>query len=167
MISIAVYAQALFEVADGRALKFYDSIRNFEELLKDSDVMATFSRTYGDAAVLDPVFSLLDYDSEVLKILKIMQGSRLLNDFSRFTQAYRDLLIQKDYLVDVEVVSAVEIEDFSDLLASIAKRYKGRVELNYSVDKSLIKGMVLRVNSDLYDTSIKRRLDSVLKEARV
>lgn len=165
MVSLSVYARALFEVASTRALDFYDAICDFEEMLKDTVVYAALSRTYADEHALDGVWSVLKYDSEVISLLKIMQQSRLLSDFARFVAAYRDLLLEHDLLVAVEIISAVDIEDTTQLLDSISNRYAGRIELTQSVDSSLIRGMILKINHDVFDTSIKKRLDSVLKEA--
>lgn len=165
MVSLSVYARALFEVSSTNSLDFYDSILNFESLLKDSEVFAALTRTYADPKVLDSMWDVLDYEPEVISLLKIMQQSRLLRDFSRFVKEYRDLLIEHKLLVSVDVVSAVEIVNLKELEDSIANRYTGRIEMNTSVDPQLIKGMVLKVNHDVFDTSIKKRLDSVLKEA--
>lgn len=165
MISLDIYAQALFEVSQDRALTFYDAIVDFGMVLKDPEIRSVMERTYADTSVLDPLWDVLVYDSEVVKLLKIMQASRLMNDYPRFVDAYRTLLLDHKLLVSVEVVSAVALEDVEALKASIAKRYEGRIELVSSIDTSLIKGMVLRINHDVFDTSIKKRLDSVMKEA--
>lgn len=165
MISLSVYALALYEVAEDRSLEFYDSVLSFQTMLDDESVAAVFTRTYADPSILDALFASLDYSNELIKLLKIMQASRLLVDYDRFVEAYRDLLIEHHELVSVEIVSAVEITDFSSIDALVAGRYTGRIERVASVDASLIKGMILRINHDVFDTSIKKRLDSVLKEA--
>ncbi|NLL75538.1 MAG: F0F1 ATP synthase subunit delta [Erysipelothrix sp.] len=165
MISLNVYALALYEVALERSLKFYDSVLSFQTMLEDESVRAVFTRTYADPSILDPLFESLGYSNEVIKLLKIMQASRLLVDYDRFVDLYRDLLIEHHELVRVEIVSAVEISDFSAIDALVTARYTGRIERVASVDASLIKGMVMRINHDVFDTSIKKRLDSVLKEA--
>ena len=168
IISTKTYALALFEVAheQGRELEIFDELSSIEEILADKDVRKTLSLTLVNDKVLEPVWQFLEtyYSNETIQFLKILNEANMVRDFSRIVSSYQDILIDHELLMIVDVRSSRELNDKEKetLLKSLKEKYQGRYKVSYERDSQLIKGMVVSVNNDIYDTSIKGKLDQIL-----
>ena len=62
-----------------------------------------------------------------------------------------------------EVVSAVELSDQqrTKIISDLRARYGDRLELRYSVDPSLIGGLIIRIGDQVLDNSLRARLSAV------
>lgn len=168
IISTKTYAMALFEVAheENRALDIFDELNSIQDVLADKEIHKILSLTVVNDSVLEPVWNFLEiyYSNETVQFLKILNEANMMRDFSRIVDAYQDLLIDHQLLMIVDVRSSRELNDTEKetLLASLKEKYQGRYKVNYELDSRLIKGMVVSVNNDIYDTSIKGKLDQIL-----
>jgi F-type H+-transporting ATPase subunit delta len=77
--------------------------------------------------------------------------------------AYRDLLEQRAGRVRVKVVSAVPLSDDQRrrLTETLAARLKQSPVLSVSVDPNLLGGLVVRVGDQVFDTSVRTRLETL------
>jgi F-type H+-transporting ATPase subunit delta len=100
-------------------------------------------------------------DSRVREILSKLQSSggsevvALLKEFHRLVR----LEIERTTAV---VESATELPDATKqaVQESLAKRYAGSLrETKFSIDSSLLGGVRIRVGSDVFDSSVRNRLD--------
>lgn len=71
-------------------------------------------------------------------------------------------------IVDVEVTSAVELnkDDRKRLVKALGKMTGKQVRVNYSVDPSLLGGIVARIGDKVIDGSVKARLQSLKEHLR-
>ena len=62
-----------------------------------------------------------------------------------------------------EVVSAVELSEQqrAKIIGDLRARYGERLELRYSVDSSLIGGLIIRIGDQVLDNSLRARLSAV------
>lgn len=168
--STKTYAQALFEVGlDGnKALDFYYELKSFNELLLDDAFYAVMEGTYLEPECLNPIWEGLNtvFSVEIVNFLEIVQDASLMRDFQRIIFEYRDFLSDNGYLNVVEVTSPITLSDTekATLLTTLKQRYDGQFELEYEVDQSLISGLRVRINHDIFDTSIKHKLDRILNQ---
>ncbi|MEG0327122.1 MAG: ATP synthase F1 subunit delta [Erysipelothrix sp.] len=168
IISTKTYALALFEVArdEGITLEMFDELESIQGILADKEVQRTLSLTLINESVLEPIWILLEnyYSKEMIHFLRILNEANMVREFSRIVSAYQDLLIDHELLMIVDVRSSRELneKEKESLLNSLKEKYQGRYKVNYEHDSQLIKGMVVSVNNDIYDTSIKGKLDQIL-----
>ena len=85
-------------------------------------------------------------------------------------RGYVEILARLHRLVKLDVArrtawveSAVETtpERMASIKASLEKRYGAGLDINYLVNPALIGGLRLQVGSDLYDGSVKTRLEKL------
>lgn len=170
IISTKVYAEALYQVGveTRKPLEFYEALQTFQEFLNDEEFNRIMVATFLDQNALTPVWNELGkiFPQEVVKFLGMIQDAKLMSDFSRVLREYRDFLEEGKHLNVVEVTSPkVLTEDEKvQLMHNLKTRYEGVFEVAYHVDDSLINGLVVRVNHDIYDTSIKSKLDRILNQ---
>jgi F-type H+-transporting ATPase subunit delta len=63
--------------------------------------------------------------------------------------------------VRVDNAVATTPEQAASLQASLEKRYGAGLEINYGINPALIGGMRIQVGSDLYDGSVRTRLEKL------
>lgn len=167
MIKIETYAQALFEVVKD-PLKVYEDVKSFQSLLQDEEVLKVFAINYAEPEVLDPLWHVLTYEDETIRLLKILQNDQRILDFDRFLESFQELMIRNKQLskAHVEVASALDAQEVENLKSLLAAKYPGLIELDVVENKSLIKGMVMRVNHDVIDTSLKHKLEQIKHQGR-
>lgn len=61
----------------------------------------------------------------------------------------------------VEGAVAIPADQQANIKANLEKRYGARLNVNYVVNPSLIGGLRIQVGSDLYDGSVKTRLEQL------
>ena len=97
------------------------------------------------------------------QVLGLMAEKRRLFVVPQMLAALRDLLAEQRNEVTADVASAVALtaEQTEKLAATLSKNVGKTVNINATVDESLIGGLVVKVGSKMIDTSIRSKLDSL------
>ncbi|CAM3601701.1 ATP synthase F1 subunit delta [Erysipelothrix urinaevulpis] len=170
IISIETYTLALFELALEKKLemKYYEELKDFSAVLDDLEVHNILSKSVSDYRVFDNFWESLNkvFSPEVINFLRIIQEASLIYAFDRIVAEYRDLLIDHEliYGVNVESASALSKTEIDEIVTNVSKHYKGILDVQYKEDPSLIGGLKIRVNNDVYDTSIKNKFKQILAQ---
>ncbi|HZJ86349.1 MAG TPA: ATP synthase F1 subunit delta [Erysipelotrichaceae bacterium] len=162
-ISTEMYAQALYEIGERDPLVFLNDLARFEEILwADKKISQHFLKTYNN---FDVVFDVLksEFSFEFINFLKIIYENRVFSDLANIKKNYERLLVENDHLTVVLVISAKELNDKNkeSIIKMVKSKYKEPMQITYQVDHSLMGGYILRVNNDIYDTSLKSKLDQI------
>jgi F-type H+-transporting ATPase subunit delta len=171
------YAGALFDLA--RESNSVESIEHaldkFLGLLRDSDDLRRF--------VLSPMFSTADQEQGLSAILKPIGITGLARDFllllaknrrlfavENVIKAYKSLCAKARGEVEAEVISAVPLTNAQtqDLTDTLRQKLGKTPRLTATVDPKLLGGLIVRVGSQMIDTSLRtklKNLEKVMKEA--
>ncbi len=171
------YAGALFDLA--RESNSVESIEHaldkFVGLLRDSDDLRRF--------VLSPMFSTADQEQGLSAILKSIGITGLARDFllvlaknrrlfavENVIKTYKSLCAKARGEVEAEVISAVPLTDAQtqDLTDTLRQKLGKTPRLIATVDPKLLGGLIIRVGSQMIDTSLRtklKNLEKVMKEA--
>jgi F-type H+-transporting ATPase subunit delta len=171
------YAGALFDLA--RESNSVESIEHaldkFLGLLRDSDDLRRF--------VLSPMFSTADQEQGLSAILKPIGITGLARDFllvlaknrrlfavENVIKAYKSLCAKARGEVEAEVISAAPLTDAQtqDLTDTLRQKLGKTPRLITMVDPKLLGGLIIRVGSQMIDTSLRtklKNLEKVMKEA--
>ena len=121
-------------------------------------------------ALIAQICARLGCADKVRNFIYVVVDHRRTGMFSEMVGAYRRWLDQRHGLARIEVRSAHEID--SDQRASLEKRFAtltGKaMEADYVVDEDVIGGSVVRVDSTVYDGSLRaklRLLDRAMRDA--
>ena len=170
IISIDTYALALFEVASDKSneMKFYQELENFGSVLEDSKIKDALNRSLADYRVFDGFWKSLkdNFSQEIINVLRIVQEAALMSSFERLVHEYRKILQENDLIHIVNISSPKELneKEKDDIVNEIKRHYKGTLDVHYSNDPSLVSGLKIRVNNDIYDTSIKNKFKQILAQ---
>ena len=164
------YALALFDLA--RESKSIDAVEASlatvrDALLQSPDFKALttsplVSRTDAARAVLATAESL-GIDPTTKSFLGVLAQNRRLGDLPKIIQAFRALAARHRGETTAEVVSAHPLDD--DQIAALKQQLRSRVgrdvSVDLSVDPKLLGGLVVRIGSQMIDSSIRTRLNSL------
>ncbi len=161
------YAAALYAQADDtRALdatvdemqglgRLIDQSPEFRRLLDSPLIDVTQARTAAVAVLKAEGFSEL-----VQHFVGVVANNRRLGALREIVASFAALVASKRGVVVAKVVSAHPLSDVQreQLRARMIEAGYGTVNIEDSVDPSLLGGLVVRVGARLYDTSLKSRL---------
>lgn len=166
----ARYATAIFEISkEGKSLKSLEA--NLSDLgsaladsadLRDLINSPVVSRTDQGAAIA-ALGKKMGLDEVLQNGLGLMAQKRRLFVLPQLVKQLQDMIAEDKGEMTAEVTSAKELTKAqSDKLAKTLKARMGKaVNINATVDESLIGGLVVKVGSKMIDTSIRSRLNSL------
>ena len=141
-INTNMYATALYEAGiTADPITYLDELDKFKALLNISDeIKDYFFKTYDQFDHVKEIL-LTDFSKSFINFLEIIYNNRSIREIDFITDKYVSLLMENSYLSTVEIYSSLEL----------------------NVDKSILGGYIIKVNGDVYDTSIKNRLNQIRK----
>ena len=172
-LAASAYGQALYELAieSGSAAGYLDEVQIVLEGFEENGELTDFlnnpkiSKT-DKVKTMESIFdSRVRKDITGLIVLAVEKDRQ--NDIRGILEYF--ITAVKDYLKIgiVNVAAPMELSDRQK--AEVENRILDttafkKLEMNYSVDKSLIGGMVIRIGDRVVDTSIKTKLAELTKE---
>ena len=174
----ARYAQAVFDLSrdSGDLKKLETDVAALDGAIKGSadlrDVLTSpvISREDQGRAIA-AVADKMGLTATVKNVLALMASKRRLFVVPQMVAALKGMLADERGEVTAEVRSAKELtKTQSDKLAKTLKASTGKdVTLDVTVDESLIGGLVVKIGSQMIDTSIRAKLNALqntMKEVR-
>ena len=164
------YATALFELArDQKSLDAVEaSLATVRRALDESPDFAALAASplvgRGPAkAAVAGLTQTLGLDPVTARFLGVLADNRRLADLPAVLRAFRTLLAGHRGETSADVVSAHPLDDAQvDELKQQLRRRLGRdVSVDLSVDSSLLGGLVVRIGSQMIDSSIRTRLNTL------
>jgi F-type H+-transporting ATPase subunit delta len=165
-----VYAEALFEAGKDKgnldALQaqlgqFSDAVSQNRELQ-----VFLFSPYLSSAEKKDGLRRAISgAEPELVNFLELLIEKTRMPEIFRIRRQFEELWKEENKLIDVTVVSAVELDpDVVSKIGTEVERQTGeRVELSSRVDESVLGGIVLQVGNMVVDASIRNRLEKLKK----
>ncbi len=172
-LAASAYGQALYELAieSGSAAGYLDEVQIVLEAFKENSEFTDFLNN-PKISKTDKVKTMESiFDSRVRKDITGLIVLAVEKDRQSDITGILDFFVAavKDYLRIgiVNVTTPMELSDKQK--ADVEKRILDttgfkKLEMNYSIDKSLIGGMVIRIGDRVVDTSIKTKLAELTKE---
>ena len=99
----------------------------------------------------------------VLSYLKLLCEKGRIQYFSETVEQYKALLDASERVLSVKITSAVELteDEKSKLIRKLETVYGGSVAGEYFVDTAIIGGIVVEVDGNIMDGSLRTRLQDV------
>ena len=161
------YATALFELAK--------ESKDLAALESDTDAIAAALNDSADlgAFLTSPIYSREDQEKaigavgeamnlspNVVNTLRLMAQKRRLFVLPALVRSLNELIAAEKGEVTADVTSATKLTAAQEkkLAATLKKSVGKDIKINLAVDESLIGGLVVRVGSQMIDTSIRSKL---------
>ncbi len=164
------YALALFELAeDGRAIdRVEQSLAAVRDALDQSPDFRELTRSplvaRGQAAkAMLATADQLGIDPTTRSFLGVLAENRRLGELPKIIRAFRQLAARHRGEATAEVTSAHPLSDdqVAELKQQLRLRLGREVAVDLSVDPDLLGGLVVRIGSQMIDSSIRTRLNAL------
>ena len=164
------YASALFDLASeaGTVTAVEGDLDRLDQAVRESADFASLIRnpqiSRGDAAkAIEAVAVVLGCSDLTRKFLGVLAGNRRLASLPDMVRAFFAIAAAQRGEVSAEVTTAHALDDTQ--LTQLAEKLKIRegrsVKLRTRVDPEILGGLVVRIGSQMIDSSIRTRLNSL------
>lgn len=161
------YARALLELAEEASVldQVADDLGRLEAAIAESDDLRRLiaSPLYGreqQGAVLGAVAEKLGVQDLTRRFVLLVAHNRRLFTLPRMIRAYLEELARRRGEVTAEVTSALALdaEQRRALTDALKAELGAKVRVDLKVDKSLLGGLIVRVGSRMFDSSLRNKL---------
>ena len=170
------YAGALYELAvEAKATEaVLSDLTGLKSLMTENDnlnsviVSPVYARNEQGKAVM-AIMEKAGADSLTIKFLGAVADNGRLFTLPQIIQAFSEEVARRKGQISAEVVSAISLDgERKKVVEEIVAKLAGskNISLELKVDPSLLGGLVVRIGSRLFDTSVKtklNRLEAVMK----
>jgi F-type H+-transporting ATPase subunit delta len=116
--------------------------------------------------VLEGLIAKATPSTTTANFLRVLLSNGRLMDLNDIMERFELVLEERSGVVSAEVTSARELADAQrkELKASLEKLMGKQVKFDFAIDPNLIGGVVTRVGSTVYDSSVKTQLENLREE---
>lgn len=164
------YAQAVFDIVkdEGGLDALAQQLEDLEAALAGSsdlrDLISSplYTRDQQGAAI-SALAAKMGLSPTLTNTLKLMGKNRRLFVLPQLVRRLQALIADERGEVTADVTSAVELtkEQKKRLTATLAEKSGKKVKLNTRVDETLIGGMIVKLGSQMIDSSVRSKLASL------
>lgn len=164
------YAQALFDLVkdaggvDALSAQIDVLAQAYDESadLRDMTVSPLYNRDQQEAAIA-ALATRAEFSVELSNTLRLLARNRRLFTLPKFIAKLRGLIAEARGEMTADVVSAQKLttEQTTRLADTLSQKSGKKVKLNASVDETLIGGMIVKLGSQMIDSSIRSKLASL------
>lgn len=167
-----IYADSLIQAGKDGAMKFDDILKDLNTINEITSQSKDLVQVMENPAIddktkyeiIDSVFSG-QINNKIINFLKVLIDKKRFNELDNIIQAYSDELDKINNIKRVEVVSAVELTDeqIKKLTEKLQHKLQKNVIISREINKDIIGGLVIKIDDDVIDNSLKNKLESLSK----
>ncbi|MGY2573904.1 F0F1 ATP synthase subunit delta [Vibrio sp. C8] len=159
------YAKAAFDFAvEKQQLTQWSEMLAFAAEVTNNEQIHELLTSSASAEKLAEIFIAIcgeQFDEFGQNLIKVMAENGRLRAIPDVCEQFIALKKEYEKNVDVEVISATELSEqqLSDISSKLEQRLERKVQLNCSVDETLLGGVVIRAGDLVIDNSARGRLN--------
>ncbi|PNH85363.1 F0F1 ATP synthase subunit delta [Vibrio diazotrophicus] len=159
------YAKAAFDFAvEKQQLTQWSEMLAFAAEVTNNEQMNELLTSSASAEKLAEIFIAIcgeQFDEFGQNLIKVMAENGRLRAIPDVFEQFVALKKEYEKNIDVEVISATELSEqqLSDISSKLEQRLERKVQLNCSVDETLLGGVVIRAGDLVIDNSARGRLN--------
>jgi F-type H+-transporting ATPase subunit delta len=117
-------------------------------------------------AVLKALIRKANSSRTTSNFLRVLLENGRMTDLPAVADRFESVLEERSGVVSGEVISAHELDEAArrELMANLEKLTGRSVKLNFQIDKEIIGGVVTRVGSTVYDSSVRTKLKNLREQ---
>ena len=169
------YSTALADVVlqSGETETVKVELADWTDLFRDSEELQTvFSNPAIPQAskekVLEGLIAKVKPSKATANFLRVLLQNSRLTEIGRITDRFDAVLKERSGVVAAEITSARELPESerTEFKSNLEKLTGKQVNISYAINKDIIGGVVTRIGSSVYDSSVRTKLET-LKEQLV
>ena len=167
------YGTALADVVagSGETETVRSELRAWEQLISGNpDLQSAFQNPAiqhsSKERILDSLLAKVKPSKTTGNFLRVLLRNGRLTELREINDRFDAVLEERSGSVIAEVKSARELSvaQANELKENLERLTGKQVKLNYSIDSSLIGGVVTQIGSTIYDSSVKTQLENLKEE---
>jgi F-type H+-transporting ATPase subunit delta len=164
------YAGALADIVlkTGETESVKTELRSWETMMSsESDLRNAFSNPSiahaSKEKVLEGLIAKTNPTKTTANFLRVLLKNSRLTEINEINEKFASVLDERNGLINADVTSARPLNDSerSDLRANLAKLTGKTVNLDFKIDENIISGVITRVGSTVYDSSVRTQLEEL------
>ncbi len=166
------YAEALIKAAQDSATSFDEILKELNEIsetLKNSSELRYVLETPAVSteqkiSITNDIFKS-NLSPVVLNFFKILIEKKRFNEFEQIIVSYIDKVDEIKGIKRVTVVSAIDLTDENKkkITDKLQSKLQKTIHASWQTDKDIIGGLIIKIDDDIIDTSVKNKLDNLTK----
>jgi F-type H+-transporting ATPase subunit delta len=165
------YATALADSVGSNYQTVQAELNSFNAIIvENSNLSGLFSNPAfaqtDKSNVLNTLIEKTKPTNQTANFLRILLENGRLNDLNAINKTFVSVLEERSGMVAANVTSARELtaSEQSDLVKNLEQMSGKNVTLKFNIDKEIIGGIVTRIGSTVYDSSVKTQLENLKSE---
>lgn len=116
--------------------------------------------------ILDGLINKANPSRTTSNFLRVLQRNGRLTDLTMVNERFKAVLEERGGVVSGQVISAHELDEQTrrELMSNLEMLTGKTVKLNFEIDRDLIGGVVTRVGSTVYDSSVRTQLRNLRQQ---
>ncbi len=119
-------------------------------------------------SIVEDVFKK-DVDKKMVEFLKVLVSKKRFGNLETIAAAFNARLDKINNIKRVEVVSAIDLNEKTKktITEKLEGKLKAQVAAGWTIDEKIIAGLVVKIEDDVIDTSLRTQLESLKKNIGV
>ena len=162
------YAEAVFKLAmaENSLGKWADVLSKMSVIADNPDMRAAIADPKLAGETLAALFfSVMNgsVDEQGKNFIRVLIENDRVSLLPEISLQFHDLKSKQEGVAEAEIISAFPMsdEELSGLTATLEKYFKRKIKPSVQIDKELIGGVKVTVGDEVFDASIKARLQSM------
>lgn len=171
-LSSKIYADTLIRLGQDGSVSFdeiLENLENIQEICTSSNELVSVLQNPTISidtknSIIDEVFSQ-NINNNIKNFLKIIIEKKRFNEFNSIVSSFKAELDKINNIKHVEIISAINLDDNTKqvILTKIENKIQKQVIANWTVDNSIIGGLVIKFDDNIIDSSLKQKLEKLSK----
>ena len=167
-----IYAQSLFDLATEKNITelFKNQLSQVVETIQGSDdlkiVMANSAISVEKKIeIIDEIFKN-KIENNLLSFLKILVEKNRFEELNSIAEYFDKLEQEQTKVKDVEIICAINPNDETknNIVLKLEEKLHRKVIPNWTVDETIIAGLIFKFDDCVIDTSIKTKIKNLARE---
>ena len=153
---------------------------NYETILKDLELVNTveskdFTNTMNNPIIQDEIkFEIIDeifknrISKTTINFLKVLISKKRFHELNEIIQAYIDKVDEINEIKRIKVISAIDLNEDqkSRIVEKLQNKLQKKVIANWVTNEDIIGGLIIKIDDNVIDSSLKNKLDKLCKILR-
>ena len=162
------YAEAVYRLAkqENALSKWFGMLQFVSTVAADAQMQALIGNPKITSQQLEALFTSIcekQLDEQGKNLVKLLIENGRLSLLQEIADAYETLKAEQEGVVEAKIYSAFAMDNaqLSDLVKVLESRFGRKIEASVIVEPELIGGVKVEVGDEVFDTSIRGRLQTM------
>ena len=162
------YAEAVFRLAlENKGLSQWSKILQIAaEIAEDAQIKMLIGNPLVPATQLSELILEIGgkkFTSEARNFIKLMVENKRVFVLPQVRDLFEQLKAQNEGILEAKIITAFKLESgqLDNLVADLEKKFNRKVEAQVSVDPEIIGGVKVEIGDEIFDASVRGRLEAM------